>query len=196
MTLQVSAPQWPFGCFWDRRRRKPARPVDCRNETVAFRWYRHDETGRFRVVLQRLPNFPNGGADGAFGVEVDVFPPDPLDDFPTRHQLPAMLDKQAQEFKGNALQVYALARSAEFKGTAVKLEFTESEAFIRHSEPPKASDAIVLARGGMRISKNVSSLQVQKNFRVSSRAVPCAPFPGRRRCGPLSASTSSEWRST
>ena len=76
----------------------------------------------FGIVLQDLPDFPNRAVDAVVDVEVNLLPPNPLDDLLPRDQLPAVLGEEQQNLHGNALQLERLAGASELVGAGVELE--------------------------------------------------------------------------
>src|SRR5271170_6896931 len=63
-----------------------------------------DKARTLRVILERLPGFPDRGIDAVFGVDEDLFAPETVDDFLAGDHAAIFFQEQDEQFHGDAFE--------------------------------------------------------------------------------------------
>ena len=100
-------------------------PGHWRNETVTAAHYRLQVLRLLGIVLESLPDFPDGRIDALFGVLEDAGAPQPLHNPLARYQVSVGLNHEHQQIEGKVLQLHGRAAAAQFVTSTIQFEVQE-----------------------------------------------------------------------
>src|SRR4029077_13245914 len=109
------------GCLGRPRPRLAVRPGNGCQESIPFAADRLDELRFPWVVVQDLPDLPDGTVNAVVGVDINPVAPDPRYDLLPRDQLSTPLDQQQQDLQWGRLKLQRPASTPQF--VAARLEF-------------------------------------------------------------------------
>src|ERR1700736_3562264 len=77
--------------------------TDRTDEPVSLTPNRLYETGLFRIVFERKPNLPYRSINALFGIEEDIFAPQPFNDFLPANKVTLFFHQKDEQFHWNLL---------------------------------------------------------------------------------------------
>jgi hypothetical protein len=183
--IPMARPRVRFWASWQRERLRlgvgiPVAADHRGGKAVSPPHHGFYETRLLGVVPQRQADLADGSVNAMVDVVESVLAPKALGDLLARHQLPASLDQQDEQFHGELFETQEALAPLQPVLRLVEYEIAEMEFLGRKSSTRALTYVGAMMPQNPLASKLLSNLAVQQNFTSSSLHLHCMPTLNRR----------------